>query len=138
MSKIILKGSIHGTKKIKTYSQPDILHSKVDKVLAQSNEFSIRYNQGKNNFYIYHYYDAYDNNLNKIYSGRWYISDFIPDAKSFNSKDQTLNILLKKVPWEDFDTGKTKVKNVKIKIFFTQKGYDKITKFINKCVKNKN
>lgn len=132
MSKLILKGSIYGTKKIKTYSQPDILYSNVDKVLSQSNVLSIRFNKENNDFYIYHLYDTYDKNLNKIYSGRWYIGDFIPNKKSFNSKDKTLNILLKKVPWEDFNSGKTKIKNVKIKIFFTQKGFNKILNYVDK------
>ncbi len=132
MSKIVLKGSLYGSKSIKTYSNPDILYSKVDNKICQMNDLKIKYNDEKNNFYIYHSYDSVDINLNKkIYSGRWYSVNFIPDSKTFNHKNKTFNTLLKNIEWEDFDTGKISTKNIKIKIFFTESGFKKLIKSFN-------
>lgn len=132
MSKLTLKGSMYGSKKIKTYSEPNILYSVVDKHKCQINNLTFKYNKDKNNFYVYHSYDGLNSTMNKVYLGRWYNVDFIPNKKNFNSKTNTFEIQLKNVEWENFETGKIKIKNVKIKFFLTPSGYNKLIIFINK------
>jgi len=132
MSKLTLKGSMYGSKKIKTYTEPNILYSMVDKHKCQINNLTFKYKKDKNNFYVYHSYDELDTTMNKLYSGRWYNFDFIPGKKNFSSKTNTFEIQLKNVEWEDFDTGKIKTKNIKIKFFLTSCGYNKLIIFFNK------
>ena len=132
--KLILKGSLHGTKILKEYSKPDILYSSVNNKICKKNLFSISYNKEKNNFYIYHSYDEYDNQLNKIYSGRWYQTNFNFNTKSFDYKKKTLTIKLKNIEWENFETGKIDVKNVKIIIYLSPTGYEKIIKYLKKII----
>ena len=131
MSKIFLKGSMYGSKSIKTYSNPDILYSTVENNICQINDLKINYNNKNNNYYIYHSYDSVDNKFNKIYSGRWYLVDFIPDSKKLNHKNKTFSTLLKNIEWEDFETGKIKKKNIKLKIFFSESGFKKLIKYFN-------
>jgi hypothetical protein len=131
MSKIVLKGSMYGSKSIKTYSNPDILYSKVGNNICQINDLRIKYNNEKKKLYIYHSYDSVDNNFNKIYSGRWYLVNFTPYLKTLNHKNKTFNTLLKNIEWQDFNTGKIQIKNVKIKIFFSESGFKKIIKYFN-------
>lgn len=125
----IIKGLLHGTKKIKEYSNPDILYTTINNKKYNGNKFTIKFNKDKNNFYIYHSYDNYDNyddNLNKIYSGRWYDTNFNFEEKSFNNKNKTYTIRLKNINWENFDTGKSSIKNVKIIIYLTEIGFNKL------------
>lgn len=137
MSKIILKGSMYGVNVIKTYSNPDILYSVVDKNICNMNNLSIKYNIDKNNFYIYFSYDSINNNFNKIYSGRWYSLDFIPNSKTLNYKNKSLNILVSNTEWENFDTNliQKNKKNIKIKIFLNEKGFEKIKKKLQNIIK---
>lgn len=130
MSKIVFKGSMYGVKLIKSYSNPDILYSIVEKNICQINKLSINYDI-KNNFYIYHSYDSVDKKFNKTYNGRWYLRNFIPDSKTLNHKNKTLNILFKNTDWEDLYTGKINNKNVKIQIFFSESGFKKLIKYFN-------
>lgn len=134
MSKLMLKGSMYGIKNIKSYHNPNILYSIVDKNKCQINDLKIKYNKDKNNFYISHSYDGIDSNMNKVYYGRWRNFDFNfePGKTYLKLKTNTFEIQLKNVEWEDFDTGKTKIKNVKIKIFLSCQGFTKLTNFFNK------
>jgi hypothetical protein len=133
---IILKGSLYGSKKIKEYSNPDILYSKVDSKICRGNKLSIKYNKEKKNFYIYHSYDIFDNNLSKIHYGRWYDTNFNFDLKLFDKKKNTLTIKLKKVEWENFDTGKSSIRDVKIIIYLSNLGYNKLLEYIKKISNN--
>lgn len=136
MSKLLLKGSMYGSKNVKTYSNPDILHSIVNKHQYQMNRLTIKFNKDKQNFFIYHSYNMLDDNLQNVYSGRWYNVDFIPNHKSFNPKKKSFEILLKNMDWEDFDTNKTKNKNVKIIIYFSSKGYIKLLNYFERHSKS--
>lgn len=60
-----------------------------------------------------------NNQLNKIYSGRWYQTNLNLNAKSFDDKKKSLTIKLKNVELEDYDTGKINVKNLNIFIFLS-------------------
>lgn len=138
MSKIILKGSLYGVNVIKTYSNPDISYSVVDKNICNMNNLSIKYNIDKNNFYIYFSYNSINDNFNKKYSGRWYSLDFIPNSKTLNYKDKSLNISISNsnTEWENFDTNQIQKnkKNIKIKIFLNEKGFEKLIKILQNII----
>ena len=132
---LILKGLLNGTKILKEYSNPDILYSNVDNNSCnKKNKLTINYNKEKNNFYIYHSYDKFDDELKKTYSGRWYNTNLNFDNKSLDNKKKILTIKLKNTEWEDFDTGKISIKNVKIVVFFSPNGFEKINKYFTKIL----
>lgn len=124
-----LKGSMHGTKIIKSYDNPDIIHSKVDNHICLINDLKIKYLDNKKKFYIYHSYNGLDKDMNKNYTGRWYSGNYEYNIKDFSKTKKTFSITLKSIEWEDFTTGKSKIKNVKIKIQFTESGFDKLNKY---------
>lgn len=131
-----LKGSLHGTTIIKEYQNPDILYSIVDNKICKGNSLKIKYNKEKNNFYVYHSFDRYNNELKKTYSGRWYNTNTNFDYKSINENKKTLTVILKNIEWENFDTGKYSIKNVKITIFLTSSGFEKIKKYFSIILNN--
>lgn len=124
--KIILKGSKYGTKIIKSYANSDILHSIVDNVKCEKNSITLRYDKNKNAYYVYHSFD----NLKK-YSGRWYNTNV---NFSLIQKDMTMVFTLENIEWTDFDTDKTSIKNVVVKIFLSASGYKKMTKYVKNNV----
>ncbi len=129
---IKLKGSMHGTKKIKSYDNPDIMYSTVDKQKCLINKINIKYYSDNNNFYIYHSFDRLDKDLNINYSGRWYLTDYKYKTSDLNIKNKTFTVTLKSIEWENFDTGKTVKKTVKIIIQFSEKGFDKLKNYFEK------
>lgn len=129
-NKLILKGLLYGTNKIKEYSNPDILYSSIDNEIFNGNELTISYDKIKNNYYIYHSYDKYDLQLKKIYSGRWYDTKFNIECDLLCVENKTLTIKLENVEWVNFDTGITTIKNVEIIINFTPNGFDEFCDFI--------
>ena len=133
---LILNGLLNGTKIIKEYSNPDILNANVDNNICNKNKLTIKYNKEKNNFFIYHSYNKYNDKLKKIYSGRWYKTDFDFDNKSIDNKKKTFTIKLKNIEWENFDNGKISIKNVKIIIYFSTNGFEKIIKYFSKLLNN--
>lgn len=128
-NKLILKGSLHGTKQIKKYDNPDILYSKVDGMIFQKNDFTISKNKD-NSFYLYHSYVSFDEKFNKINSSRWYHTNYVLNSKSINDKNKTLTIILKDVNWENLKTGKQTIKNVKIILYLSPNGLEKILKYL--------
>lgn len=126
--KIILKGFMHGVKKLEAYKNPDIFHSIVDDHECQMNNVKIIYLSEKKQFYIYHSYDQTETK----YSGRWYIGNYSFNPKDLNAGKKTFSITLKSVDWEDFDTVNTVIKDVDIIIYFTDYGFRKINKFFAK------
>lgn len=126
--KIILKGSMYGIKKLKPYKTPDIFHSVVDDHECQMNSVKIIYLSEKNEFYIYHSY----NQMDPKYSGRWYIGNYSFNPKDLNAEKKTFSINLKSVDWEDFDTGNSVIKDVDIIIYFTDGGFQKVNKFLDR------
>jgi hypothetical protein len=63
--KLVLKGSMHGTKIYKVYKTPDIIQSVVDDHICQINDFKVTYLPDKKKFYIYHSYEGLDGNMKK-------------------------------------------------------------------------
>lgn len=136
--RLILKGLMKGVKKFTPYKNPDIVQSVVDGHICESNDFTISYLPDKNKYYIYHSYVGLDENMKRNYDGRWYSMNFLLNKKDLNQKDNTFSVLLKSVDWEDFGTGKSKIKDVNIIITFTPKGFDKLMKFIDRSETKKN
>lgn len=128
--KLILKGSLHGTKKIVAYKNPDIINSIVDNRLCLINELKITYFDDKKHFYIYHSYYSLDEDMKINHSGRWFNAHYQIDNKDLNEKDKTFSIELKSVEWYDEDTSSLVKKDVKIKIQLTPMGYKKLNKFL--------
>jgi hypothetical protein len=127
--KLKLKGSMYGNKKLKLYDDPDIISSNVDKHICHKNSFDISYDSNKRQYYVYHSYDGVNKKMEINYSGRWYLTDFIFSDKSLNKKKNSFQIILKNINWENFNTGKTTKKDVKIQINFSEKGFDKLENF---------
>lgn len=88
--KLSLKGSIYGVRKYKTYKNPDILYSNVDKHLCQINNFKITYLPEQNYFRIYHSYYGLNDQFVINYTGRWYTSNYIFSPKQVNSEKKHL------------------------------------------------
>lgn len=128
-NKLLLKGSLYGTKQIKKYDNPDILYSNVDEQKFQKNEFTISKNKD-NSFYIYHSYVSFDDKFNVINSSRWYHTNYVLNTNSMNEKNKTITIILKNVNWENKKTEKISVKNVKIILYLTTIGFEKIQKYL--------
>jgi hypothetical protein len=129
IKKIILKGSLHGTKNIKKYDKPDILYSKVDGYNFQKNELIINKNKD-DSFYIYHSFESFDDKFNKINSGRWYNTNLFIQSFVINEKNKSITITLKNINWTSFKTGKSSIKNVKIILFLTIDGLNKVQKYL--------
>ena len=127
---MLLKGllSIKGGKKL---NDPDIIYSVVDKKKYNSNYLNIRHNDNKT-FYIYHSYNFYNNDDEIERQGRWYIMSIHMNNMKFNWNKRQLEIMLKNIDWEDDITGKSMKKDVKIKILFTERGFMKLNKFMDK------
>jgi hypothetical protein len=134
--RLVLKGSLHGTKKIAAYKNPDIINSIVDNRLCLMNKFSITYLDDKKRFYIYHSYYSLDENMKINHSGRWYTLDYQLDNKDLNEKDKTFSIELKSVEWYDEDTATLVKKDVRIKIQLTPPGFNKLQKFLLSSTNN--
>ena len=132
--KLKLKGSMYGKKTLKVYDNPDIMSSIVDSYKCNINTLYFNYDKEKKSFYIYHAYDKVNKKMKIDYSGRWYSSEFIISNKNLNEKKLSFETTLKNINWEDFDTGKTTKKNVKIHIFFSQIGYDKLKKMLDAII----
>lgn len=129
--KLVLKGLMKGVNKFTPYKDPDIIQSVVDSHVYESNDFKIRYLPEKDKYYIYHSYNGLDQTMKKNYSGRWYSADYSLIGKDLDEKKHTFSVLLKSVDWEDFETGQSSRKDVKIVITFTPKGFDKLNKFFD-------
>jgi hypothetical protein len=130
MNKIELSGPFHGKKIIKEYDNPDILYSVVDNKKFLINKLTIIKNKD-DTIFVYHSYDKVSTDKKKItYSGRWYNSKLNINDCHLNKKKNMLNVILKNVAWEDFDSNKTIKKDVSIKILFSDKGFEKINKII--------
>lgn len=138
MKKIILKGSYKGVSKISPMKTFDIIKSvsicKSKKCLQPKKEIEYFINQfnisQKENgtYFIYHMYDAFDpKTMKKTLSGRWYDQEKIEFIqKKLDSKNKTFTVTFKN--YEDEDTLKTYP--VDIIIYFNEKGWKKLTKFI--------
>ena len=120
-----LKGSKYGSIIIKKYLNPDILYSFIDNHKCYQNKLSITYQNNK--YFVYHSYNDY----NKKYSGRWYDANFSIDNCNLDENRKILTILLKNTEWGNFDDNTTIKKDVEIKIFLTQCGYNKLRTFYN-------
>lgn len=136
--KIVLKGSYKGVSKISPMKTFDIIKSvsicKSKKCLQPKKEIEYFINQfhisQKENgtYFIYHMYDAFDpKTMKKTLSGRWYDQEKIEFIqKKLDSKNKTFTVTFKN--YEDEDTLKTYP--VDIIIYFNEKGWKKLTKFI--------
>ena len=114
-NKLRLKGSYKNKKKLKTF---DIIKSVILTKTCFENWLDIRRDTKLNSVHIYHSYDT------KTYSGRWYNNlnnNYKLDGKQY--------ILTYTIPeYEDWDSNKI-IKNAKIKIYFTEKGWTKFVKY---------
>lgn len=128
--KLTINGLLHGTKIIKKYKNPDILYSKIDTYIYNKNHLTISYNDEKNIFCLYHFFELYNDN-EKIYSGRWYNTNICFDSKSIDKKKLTLTIDLKNIDWENFENGIITNRDVKITFFLTKIGLCKIKNMLN-------
>ena len=110
-NKLRLKGSCkkNGTK-LKSF---DIIKSVILNKTCYENCLDIQY-KDLDKIYIYHSYN------NKNFSGRWY--SFQKNNYKLDGKKYILTYIIPE--YDEWDTGKIK-KNVKIKIFFTEKGWNK-------------
>ncbi len=135
---LILKGSYKGVKKCNEMKNFDITHSTIkclgkkcyqpEKVMIHlKNQVSIKKNENKDTYYIYHSYDAIDNNKKIYYSGRWYDTSFEFDKNSINNKDKTIR---KKMIFEDYSGDTLKKYKAEIKIYFNERGWKKINSLI--------
>lgn len=132
--KIILKGSLFGTNKIKKYKNPDILYSKINNTTYNKNNILIKHNSDKH--FIYHSYDKYNDEYKRILSGRWYDLNFIFDSNSmplskFDSKNKTLTIEFDNFEIYNEKTGKSKFQKMKTIIYLTDLGYKKLHDYMN-------
>lgn len=129
-NEVKLKGSLHGSKKLVPYKNPDIIRSSVDNNICLINDLRVKYLEDKKRFYIYNSYSGLDKEEKRNYTGRWYMGNYEYNSKDLNSVDNTFSIELKSIDWEDFETGKSDIKNVKIKIELTPNGFEKLKKML--------
>tara|TARA_B110000971_G_scaffold201803_1_gene220971 strand:+ start:294 stop:800 length:507 start_codon:yes stop_codon:yes gene_type:complete len=101
--------------KFKTF---DIIKSVILNKTCYVNRLDIHSKNKSHNGFMYHSYE------NKTFNGRWYSN--IEDTNKLDGKKY---ILTHNMPiYEDWNSGKI-IKNVKIKIYFTEKGWGKFVKY---------
>ena len=123
---IILKGSYYGVKKFKKFKKFDIIKSVILGNTYEKNELALKKKRG-NKIFAYHTFDFI---MKKKYGGRWYSRDLLnPKKIKLNRKEHILTYIIPEWEMED-DPKYHVVKNVPIKIYFTDKGWDKFILFI--------
>lgn len=118
MTKITLKGTLYGTKKIKTYKNPDIVLSEIER-LGRILDFNHLELSGKFIYFSFH-------DREKKYSGRWYAPNV--SSSSFIWKPIYNQVVYTIPEWVDDDHI---FKNVNHTITFSECGYKKFKKFFD-------
>ncbi len=135
--KLELKGSYKGVKKGVEMKKFDITHSTIQSLGKKCyqpkklmtyliNQLSIKKNENSDTYYIYHMFNALDDDYKIYHSGRWYNGSFELNKKSMNEKDKTIQT---KMTFEDEETFKEY--KVEIKIYFNESGWKKINSYIS-------
>jgi len=121
---IILSGSYSGVKKYKKMKKFDIIKSEIKlnkNILCKKNKLTI--NIINNKIYIYHTFNSTIND----FSGRWYNIDLQKYSKyKLNDKKYILTYIVPEWELPNFKI----IKNVPIKIHFTQNGWQKLKTII--------
>lgn len=116
-----LFGSHMNKKKI--YKDFDIIKSKIFNNIFLINKLSVNYNPKKNYLYLYHSYES----VTKDYSGRWYDTEFLKSKYKLDGKKKILTYI---IPVYEKEWNK-EIKNVKVEIFFSEKGWNKLINIFN-------
>ena len=129
---IILSGSYSGVTKYKKMKNFDIIKSEIKlnkNISCKKNKLII--NKDNNKIYIYHDFNSIINN----FSGRWYNTDLKKYSKyKLDDKKYILTYIIPE--WELHNSNLKIIKNVPIKIHFTQNGWGKL-KTILDIIQNK-
>tara|TARA_Y100000385_G_C13017629_1_gene604607 strand:+ start:211 stop:720 length:510 start_codon:yes stop_codon:yes gene_type:complete len=103
----------------------DIIKSTILNQTYNINKFHISYYKKNNRLYIYHNYSSANN-----YQGRWYAYNlFKQNNYSFNGKNNIFTYIISEYEWETESEIKI-YKNVPIKIYFTEIGWNKFMEYI--------
>ena len=123
---IILSGSYSGVKKYKKMKKFDIIKSEIKlkkNIFCKKNKLTININNNK--IYIYHYFYSTIND----FSGKWYNTDLQKYNKyKLDDKKYILTYIIPE--WELLNSNFKIIKNVPIKIHFTQNGWKKLKTII--------
>lgn len=123
MKNLLLKGTLGGITKIRKLVNPDIIKSSLMRMNCLRNRFSIRRSQsGK--IIVYHSFSC----NKKGYTGRWYCGDLC-ESNHWKLNKKTRSFVWNAPEWTNWKDNSIK-KNVLIRIFFTEKGWNKLTKFL--------
>ena len=101
------------------YKDFDIIKSKILNNVFLINKLSAEYNPDKNKMYFYHFYES----ITKDYIGRWYTLNFLEGRYKL---DGVKKKLIYYIPLYENDWIK-EIKNVKVEIYFSEKGWLKFT-----------
>ncbi len=122
MSKIILTGPKFGVKKLKELRDPDILKSKFLKYICDKNHVTL--SKKNNKVFIYHNFDC----TSKDYTGRWYNTDLKKIEYTLNENEKLFTYIIPE--YEDYEKQGKITKNIKLEIYFTEKGWKKLMKIL--------
>ena len=121
--KLELKGSYSGTRTFKKMKKFDIIKSIVNNNVCKRNKLSLSIRNDK--MYIYHMFDS----ITIDYSGRWYNVDLFNNLFKLDGKKYIFTYYPSE--WEVPTKKGFKIKkNVKIQIYFTEKGWNKFIDYL--------
>ncbi len=135
---LILQGSYKGVSKARPMKKFDIIHSTIEcvgkacyqpkKMMTHLiNKLTIRKNESPEGTYsIYHMYDSINKDGKVDYSGRWYHHAFSFNTKSMDPKKKCIHTQMK---FQDEATFKEY--RVKISVYLSDDGWEKIQSFIS-------
>jgi hypothetical protein len=125
-----LKGEYKGVKKIVKLKNPDILYTNLyftkTPIRLEQNEITLK-SDIESSMFFYHSYDS----IREKFSGRYYQVDFTPEEVEFNDEKQTISYIIPE--FENYDNLTKSKKNVKVEVFFTEKGYNRLVSFSGHC-----
>lgn len=117
-----------GVEKIRKLVNPDIVKSTLMRTNYLRNRFTIR--MGENGkLFVYHSFWS----SKKGYTGRWYCGDLCGSDR-WKLNKRTRSFVWNAPEWTNWKDYSVK-KNVLIRIFFTEKGWNKLTKFLETLYK---
>lgn len=121
-----LKGEYKGVKKIVKLKNPDILYTNLyftkSPIRLEQNEITLK-SDIESSMFFYHSYDS----IREKFSGRYYQVNFTPEDVEFNDEKQTISYIIPE--FENYDNLTKPKKNVKVEVFFTEKGYNRLVRF---------
>lgn len=120
MYQLVLNGPNKGVKKISSMKNPDILSSVVHGKIYTHNRL---YMKTRNNT-VFFYHSYHTDNLD----GRWF-SDYDPETFKFDTGKKLLTYIIPE--YEEWDSNKI-IKNVKVVINFSERGWTRLNNFLDK------